>query len=71
MSRSFTRRASLGGLGALALLTFAGKAHAVNCPVAEGERVGLRVDWPPCSGADPCGGAEGRTSTSTPPRNSS
>jgi hypothetical protein len=32
MSRSVSRRASVGGLGALALLTFAGKAHAVNCP---------------------------------------
>jgi hypothetical protein len=32
MSRSAMRRASVGGLGAFALLTLAGKAHAVNCP---------------------------------------
>jgi hypothetical protein len=32
MSRSLSRRASVGGLGALAFLTFAAKAHAVNCP---------------------------------------
>jgi hypothetical protein len=26
--------------------------------VAAGERVGLRVEWPPCAGSDACGGAE-------------
>ncbi len=44
--------------GGAATIAPDGPGAAPVITVAGGERVGLRVDWPQCSGTDPCGGAE-------------
>ncbi len=48
----------LAGDGGSTVINPDAPGTATALTVSEGERVDLRVDWPQCSGTDPCGGAE-------------